>query len=200
MNAGGQRAVERLLAVTVLVIAAILTFPSAELAAVSINQQSLTVSATHSYDPEVNNAHRTLGNHDALNGDEAVEGGDAHRTVALEYVYDSFAAFVAPRSADTTRVGRWMSPDELSEMSSTGRVVEGSGGRTYVVEPPNPAAYPSARPGSVYAEFDVPTDALRTASKPEWSVIPGPNVTTRIYGPPPLEMPPATCIVCVTSN
>lgn len=109
--------------------------------------------------------------------------------------------FVAPNTAGgTTRVGRWMSSDELAEMSSTGRVVEGGGGRTFVVEPPNPSAYPSERPGPVYAEFDVATDALSAASKLEWSVIPGPNVTTRIYGPPPLEMPPATCIVCVAGN
>lgn len=62
------------------------------------------------------------------------------------------------------------------------------------------AGYPAARPGSVYAEFDVPTPSLRPASKPEWGVIPGPNVTTRIYGPPPPEMPPATCIVLVCSK
>ena len=49
----------------------------------------------------------------------------------------------------------------------------------------------------VNSEFDVPTNVLHPASKPDWAVIPGPNVTTRIYGPPPAEMPPATCIVCV---
>jgi RHS repeat-associated protein len=96
-----------------------------------------------------------------------------------------------------TRVGRWMSRQEFGIMLSTERVVEGAGGRTYVIRPPNPASYTGARPGSVYAEFDVPTNVLHPASKPDWAVIPGPNVTTRIYGPPPAEMPPATCIVCV---
>ncbi|WP_438803583.1 TreTu family toxin [Methylosinus sporium] len=100
-------------------------------------------------------------------------------------------------AGDLTRVGRWMSPQELNIMSNSGRVVEGAGGRTYVINPPNPAAYTSAAPGSVYAEFNVPTSSLFPASKPEWSVIPGPNVTTRLYGPPPASMPPATCIVCV---
>ena len=85
-------------------------------------------------------------------------------------------------------------------MVDSGRVIEGGDGRTFVVEPPDPSAYPSARPGSVCAEFDVPSDSLRTASKPEWSVISGPNVTTSRFGPPPIEMPPATCIVCVTRN
>jgi hypothetical protein len=99
-----------------------------------------------------------------------------------------------------TRVGRWMSKEEFKMMSDTGRVVEGAGGRTYVVRPPNPEAYPSARPGSVFAEFDVPTNSLKPASKPEWSVIPGPNVTTRMYGPAPAQMPPATCIVCAVGG
>lgn len=100
--------------------------------------------------------------------------------------------------AETTRVGRWMSPAEFRAMVETGRVVEGAGGRTYVVNPPNPGSFTSAGKGSsVYAEFDVPTSVLRQGSKPEWSVIPGPNVTTRLYGPPPKESAPATCIVCV---
>lgn len=107
----------------------------------------------------------------------------------------------APNTAgvidDTTRVGRWMGQTEFDSMSSTGRVVEGGGGRTFVVEPPNPSACPSARPGSVYAEFDVPTASLHPASNPAWRVIPGPNVTTTRFGPPPPEMPTATCIVLV---
>ena len=96
-----------------------------------------------------------------------------------------------------TRVGRWMSQGEFDAMSETGLVQEGAGGRTYVVNPANPAAYQSAAPGSVYSEFNVPTDSLFPAGKPEWPVIPGPNVTTRLYGPAPTSMPPATCIVCV---
>lgn len=80
----------------------------------------------------------------------------------------------------------------------TGLVVEGAGGRTYVVNPPNPNAFTGGGVGSsIYAEFNVPSNMLRPASKPEWSVIPGPNVTTRIYGPAPKALAPATCIVCV---
>jgi RHS repeat-associated protein len=98
---------------------------------------------------------------------------------------------------ELTRVGRWMSPNEFQKMSDTGRVIEGAGGRTYVVNPPNPAAFTPSRGSTVYAEFDVPSGVLRPASKPEWAVIPGPNVNTMRYGPPPTETPPATCIVCV---
>ena len=104
----------------------------------------------------------------------------------------------ASGAAETTRVGRWMSSTEFKTMSETGRVVEGAGGRTYVVNPANPGAYTSAGKGSpIYAEFNVPTNVLRPGSKPEWSVIPGPNVTTRLYGPAPTELAPVTCIVCV---
>ncbi|MCP3996505.1 MAG: RHS repeat-associated core domain-containing protein [bacterium] len=110
------------------------------------------------------------------------------------------SAAVANGAGGTTRVGRWMGRGEYKKMVRSRRVVEGGGGRTYVVEPPDPAAYRSARPDSVYVEFDVPAEALRTASKPEWAVIPGPNVTTGRYGQPPPTMPYATCIVCVMSN
>jgi hypothetical protein len=91
-----------------------------------------------------------------------------------------------------------MSATELKTMNETGRVVEGAGGRTYVVKPANPAAFTGGgRGSSIYAEFDVPTSVLKPGSKPEWSVILGPNVTTRLYGPAPAELAPATCIVCV---
>ena len=104
----------------------------------------------------------------------------------------------AKAAEETSKVGRWMSETEFNVMNYTGRVVEGAGGRTYVVNPANPGAYTSAGSGSpIYAEFNVPTSVLKPGSKPEWSVIPGPNVTTRLYGPPPANLAPATCIVCV---
>lgn len=110
---------------------------------------------------------------------------------------DFLAAKAGGGADDVTRVGRWMSQEEFDAMSAGGRVIEGGGGRTYVVRPPNPDAYRGASPGSAYAEFNVPSSSLRPASQPDWAVIPGPNVTTRRYGPPPSEMPPATCISLV---
>lgn len=107
-------------------------------------------------------------------------------------------AVAAKGAVETTRVGRWMSATEFKTMNETGRVVEGAGGRTYVVNPADPAAFTGAgRGSSIYAEFNVPTSVLKPGSKLEWSVIPGPNVTTRLYGPAPAELAPATCIVCV---
>jgi hypothetical protein len=75
-----------------------------------------------------------------------------------------------------------MSPKEFETISTEGRVVEGLGGRTYVVRPPNPDAYRGASTGSVYAEFNVPASSVHSTGKPEWAVIPGPNVDTMLYG------------------
>lgn len=81
-------------------------------------------------------------------------------------------------------------------MSEINRVVEGAGGRTYVVNPANPAAFTGAgRCSNICAEFNVPSSAVLSGGKPGWSVIPRPNVTTRLYDPAP-----ATCIVCVIRN
>lgn len=57
------------------------------------------------------------------------------------------------------------------------------------------AAYPAGK--GVFAEFDVPIKSLFPAGKPEWFVIPGPNVGTTRFGPPPSQMPLATCISVV---
>lgn len=95
---------------------------------------------------------------------------------------------------DLTTVGRWMGDDELSQMLATGRVVEGRGdGRTFVASPADPAAYPAGIGN--YVEFKVPTESLKPAGHDGWKVIPGPNVTTTRWGPPPAVMPPGTCIV-----
>jgi hypothetical protein len=103
-------------------------------------------------------------------------------------------------SPATTRVGRWMSQAEYEQMLRTGYVQQGTGGRTYVVRTGNPDDYRSAAPGSVFVQFDVPTSALKPAGRPEWAVIPGPGVTTRIYGPPPASMPRAGCTQLICGN
>lgn len=127
---------------------------------------------------------------------------------ATEVIYEAAASVprassgasrlcVAANSADElTTVGRWMGDDELAQMQNTGPVVEtGSDGRTFVVNPANPAAYPAGTGN--FVQFRVPASSLKPAGKPEWNVIPGPSVTTTRWGPAPAEMPPATCIVVV---
>ncbi|MFF4500289.1 polymorphic toxin-type HINT domain-containing protein [Streptomyces sp. NPDC001401] len=63
-------------------------------------------------------------------------------------------------------VGRWMSSAEHQAMMETGMVQRGGGGFTYVVYPASRDAYISARPGSVYAEFDVPKSSLIPGGRP----------------------------------
>ncbi|UQA97088.1 hypothetical protein K9S39_39135 [Streptomyces halobius] len=63
-------------------------------------------------------------------------------------------------------VGRWMSPAEHQAMMETGMVQRGGGGFTYVVYPASRDAYISARPGSVYVEFDVPKSSLIPGGRP----------------------------------
>lgn len=161
----------------------------------------------------------SLATHDHVGADRLVSA-DQHLGRVPACPFYAYGACVAPEAAtagdsatagdagtatggsggSVTRVGRWMGKSEFNQMSSTGRVVEGAGGRTYVISPPDPAAYPSAANGSVYAEFDVPSNVLRPASQPNWWQIPGPNITTRIFGPPPGELAPATCIVLVCAK
>lgn len=86
-----------------------------------------------------------------------------------------------------------MSKTEFDTMSSTGRVVEGAVGGTSVIRPANPSSCTGARLGSVYAEFNVPTLVLRQGGRPDWAIIPGPDISMRIFGLAPLEMPPG-CI------
>ena len=79
--------------------------------------------------------------------------------------------------SDVTRVGRWMGKNEYDNIVSTGQVQEGAGGTTYVARPADPAAYArQAKPGTGYAEFDVPTSSVYDlAGEPGWAQIPGPN-------------------------
>jgi hypothetical protein len=87
-----------------------------------------------------------------------------------------------------------MSPQELKLMQAEGRVQESLlNGVTSVSVPPNPTAWNAAGEGSVFAEFDVPSSAVRNISPNGWGKIYGPN---SIFGPKLgiTEMPPATNI------
>ncbi|GHU38244.1 hypothetical protein FACS1894192_09350 [Bacilli bacterium] len=98
----------------------------------------------------------------------------------------------------SSTVGRWMSQTEYDKMAETGRVqVSPNGNTTYVANPSNSSAFPSAPKGSLYVEFDVATETLKPAGKVEWSQIPGPNSLYDKLGqkqglPPITEMPPAS--------
>ena len=93
---------------------------------------------------------------------------------------------------DLVRVGRWMSLAEYKRMLTTGHVVENIDGRTFAVYPASPATYAAGR--GVYVEFDVPKQSIHPGGAPGYVVIPGPGITTEIFGPPPPKPAPATNI------
>jgi len=72
-------------------------------------------------------------------------------------------------------VGRWMSREELGLMQSTGRVVEGAGGSTYVATGGAQSFMKQAQPGSVYVEFGVPKNSLLQAGQADWFKMIGPS-------------------------
>ncbi|MGR6772230.1 hemagglutinin repeat-containing protein [Pectobacterium brasiliense] len=67
-----------------------------------------------------------------------------------------------------TRVGRWMSPDELAKMESQGKIVQGSGGQTFISTNGVNDFKGAAPKGSVYVEFDVPSNSLIQGGKDGW--------------------------------
>jgi hypothetical protein len=86
-----------------------------------------------------------------------------------------------------------MSPEELAKMRNAGRLQEGSGGQTRLIDPPDPNAYRAAPPGDIYVEFDLPAHRVLPHSEGTGRV-PGPNSRdARVPGrlPADYEMPEA---------
>ncbi|WP_429064971.1 RHS repeat-associated core domain-containing protein [Chitinophaga sp. W2I13] len=78
------------------------------------------------------------------------------------------AAEVNTESNSFTRVGRWMQPKEYAAMKSTGRIQEGAGGMTFTATS-GPASFrKQAASGSVYVEFDVPSNSLLQGGQSDW--------------------------------
>ena len=80
----------------------------------------------------------------------------------------------ATATSNMTKVGRWMSPKEYKSLSETGRLVEGAGGQTFVATGGS-KSFPGAAKGSVYVEFEVPTNCLVQGGKENWYKLIGPN-------------------------
>ncbi|MFC5491362.1 RHS repeat-associated core domain-containing protein [Dokdonella soli] len=123
---------------------------------------------------------------------------------AASYLFGKVGAWWAGSGAEaldvagqaTSRVGRWMSPEELGKMQQTGTVQEGSGGMTRVANPASPNTYRNAPSGDVYVEFNVPSNRVLPHSNGTGR-IPGPNSPdARVPGRNPADyaMPPATNI------
>jgi hypothetical protein len=50
-----------------------------------------------------------------------------------------------------------------------------NGNTTYVAIPSDKNAFPAAKVGSIYSQFDVPADTVYPAGKRGWGQIPGPG-------------------------
>lgn len=70
-----------------------------------------------------------------------------------------------------------MSPNELAQMKSTNRVVQGGGGQTFISTNGAPDFKGAASSGSVYVEFDVPSSGLLQGGKEGWYKMIGPNAS-----------------------
>ena len=76
-----------------------------------------------------------------------------------------------------TRFGRWMSPDELAQMQSSNRIVQGGDGQTFISTNGSADFKGAAPKGSVYVEFDVPSSGLLQGGKEGWYKMIGPDAS-----------------------
>ena len=79
-------------------------------------------------------------------------------------------------STDTTRVGRWMSQEEYDKMISTGKVQMSGDNKVHVANPADINAFGKQAPkGSLYVEFDVPSNTISKGGTEGWGIINGPG-------------------------
>ena len=102
--------------------------------------------------------------------------------------------------SDTTRVGRWMSQEEYDKMISSGKVQMSGDNKVHVANPADINAFGRQAPkGSIYVEFDVPSNTISGGGKDGWGIINGPGslldrVNAKKGLPRITEMPDATNI------
>ncbi|NRT79266.1 RHS repeat-associated core domain-containing protein [Clostridium beijerinckii] len=97
--------------------------------------------------------------------------------------------------AETTRVGRWMSQEEYEKMVKTGQVQMSGDNKVHVANPADIDAFSKQAPkGSIYVEFDVPSNTISQGGTDGWGIINGPGslldrLNARKGLPPITEMP-----------
>lgn len=101
---------------------------------------------------------------------------------------------------ETTRVGRWMSQGEYDKMISSGKVQMSEDNKVHVANPADINAFGKQAPrGSLYVEFDVPSNTISKGGAEGWGIINGPgSLLDRLYErkelPRITEMPNASNI------
>lgn len=102
--------------------------------------------------------------------------------------------------SNTTRVGRWMSQEEYDKMISSGKVQMSGDNKVHVANPADIDAFGKKAPkGSLYVEFDVPSNTISQGGTDGWGIINGPgSLMDRLNAkkglPRITEMPNATNI------
>ena len=102
--------------------------------------------------------------------------------------------------SETTRVGRWMSQDEYDKMVASGKVQMSGDNKVHVANPADINAFGKQAPeGSIYVEFDVPSNTISKGGTDGWGIINGPgSLLDRLNAkkglPRITEMPNATNI------
>ena len=100
----------------------------------------------------------------------------------------------------TTRVGRWMSQKEYDKMVASGKVQMSGDNKVHVANPADINAFGKQAPnGSLYVEFDVPSNTISKGGTDGWGIINGPgSLLDRLNAkkglPRITEMPSATNI------
>ena len=124
------------------------------------------------------------------------------RVIGLDcYKGKEFMSRVVVKSGtDTTRVGRWMSQDEYDKMVASGKVQMSGDNKVHVANPADINAFGKQAPkGSIYVEFDVPSNTISKGGTDGWGIINGPgSLLDRLNAkkglPRITEMPNATNI------
>ena len=113
---------------------------------------------------------------------------------------NNVAAIEGVSGAETTRVGRWMSQAEYDKMIETGKVQMSGDNKVHVANPADINAFGKQAPkGSIYVEFDVPSNTISAGGTDGWGIINGPgSLIDRLNAkkglPRITEMPDATNI------
>lgn len=110
------------------------------------------------------------------------------------------AAGIGESGSNTTRVGRWMSQGEYDKMVASGKVQMSGDNKVHVANPADINAFGKQAPkGSIYVEFDVPSNTISKGGTDGWGIINGPgSLLDRLNAkkglPRIIEMPDATNI------
>ena len=109
----------------------------------------------------------TMANYERLREEQGV---DAAEKYLQEQVRGSESG------SETTRVGRWMSQDEYDKMVASGKVQMSGDNKVHVANPADINAFGKQAPeGSIYVEFDVPSNTISKGGKDGWGIINGPG-------------------------